>query len=53
MLLARALVQEIADDFRDFGVVRLQREVAGVEEALLKLLELTCDARCPRAQVND
>ena len=33
MLLARARVQEIADDVRDFCGVRLQREVTGVEEA--------------------
>ena len=37
LLLARAFVQEIADDLRDFGAVRLQREVAGVEEANLCL----------------
>ena len=32
LLLAHALVHEIADDLRDLGAVRLQREVAGVEE---------------------
>ena len=37
LLLARALTQEIADGLRDFGAVRLQREVAGVEEADLCL----------------
>jgi hypothetical protein len=37
LLLASALVQEIADDLHDFGAVRLQREAAGLEEADLCL----------------
>jgi hypothetical protein len=31
-MLSRLVTQEIADDFRDLNAVRLQREVAGVEE---------------------
>ena len=35
--MRNALLQELADDFRDFGAVRLQREVTGVEKADLRL----------------
>ena len=35
--MRNALLQELADDFRDFGAVRLQREVAGLEEVDLCL----------------
>ena len=49
MLLTRALVQEIADDFRDFGVVRLQREVAGVEGADLCLWNVAVTLQRKRA----
>jgi len=40
LLFARALIQEIADDLRDLGAMRLQREAAGVKEADLCLWDV-------------